>query len=322
MNKPNRRTGLGRGLTALLNEQSTEQSGETGRGRLVNSVSEIPLRLIEANPYQPREDFHPAELDQLAESIRRHGVIQPITVRLTEDHRYQIISGERRTRASVRAGLEMIPAYVRDADDEGMVEMALIENIHREDLNAIEIAVSYQRLLEEIGLTQEELARKLGQNRTTITNYVRLLKLHPDVQTALRERQLSMGHARALLGLDLLDDQVLILKKILQEEWSVRKVEEQVRRLREKTEQDASKNAEPGPAPATPNARAWQHHFTSTFQKPVRIKTRKDGRGELIIPFDSEEELARWAQWAYPASDPSNSESTTHGTNSDPHSTI
>ena len=300
MSNTTRRTGLGKGLNALLSEQPSETPDSHTRSSRVNSVTEIPLRLIDANPHQPREDFDPTELDHLAESIRRHGLIQPIAVRLTRDNRYQIIAGERRTRASLRAGLEMIPAYVRDTDDEGMVEMALIENIHREDLNPVEIAVSYQRLLEEVGLTQEELARKIGQNRTTITNYVRLLRLHPDVQTALRARQISMGHARALLGLEMLEDQLRLLKAIVDQDWSVRKVEEQVRKIREKGQDE---NDGKGKAAPLPNAREWQHHFTSMFQKPVRIKSRNDGRGELIIPFDSEEELVRWSGLTPPLPD-------------------
>lgn len=302
MTKATRRTGLGRGLTALLNEQSEEPQHSSqeqpaqpsARAHRINTIDEVPLRLIDANPHQPREDFDPTELDRLAESVRRHGVIQPITVRATDEGRYQIIAGERRTRASLRAGLESIPAYIRDADDEGLVEMALIENIHREDLNPVEIAMSYQRLLEEVGLTQEELASKLGQNRSTITNYVRLLKLHPDVQRALREKQLSMGHARALLGLEDWEGQLKLMQAIVKDGWSVRKTEEQVRHWRERAA--ASEAAEEMPSrPRLPNLQGWQHHFTSLYQKPVRIKTRKDGGGEMVIPFENEQDLAQLA---------------------------
>src|SRR5689334_24418743 len=236
---------LGRGLSALLSDSSVDDrlevdslpagaSTPTPAAHTPSSgMTEIPIDEIEVNPFQPRSHFDQEALLELAESIRVHGIIQPITVRRLAQNQYQLISGERRFQASKLAGLKAIPAYIRSADDQQMLEMALIENIQRENLNPIEIALSYQRLITEIGLKQEELGDRVGKNRTTVTNYLRLLKLPPDIQAALRDNRLSMGHARAIVSVENPDSQLYIFKKIITEDLSVRKVEELARQVDE-----------------------------------------------------------------------------------------
>ena len=216
---------LGRGLDALI---STEEEVHTSGS---SSISEVPVFKIKANPNQPRREFATEALQELAESIRQIGIIQPITLRLMEDGTYQIIAGERRWRASQMAGLTSIPAYVRTADDENMMQMALVENIQREDLNAIEIALAYQNLIEQYDLTQDKLSEKVGKNRATIANYLRLLKLPAQVQVALQNKEIDQGHARALLGLDKPSLQVKLFGEIKEKGYSVRQVEEMVKAL-------------------------------------------------------------------------------------------
>ncbi|MFO0505916.1 MAG: ParB/RepB/Spo0J family partition protein, partial [Chryseotalea sp.] len=229
---------LGRGLNALLSDSDTTDKLEIETPAYTDSqlvaspisgINEIPVSHIETNPFQPRTHFDEIALLELAESIKVHGIIQPITVRRLAENQYQLISGERRFQASKIAGLEKIPAYIRSADDQQMLEMALIENIQRENLNAIEIALSYQRLLTECNLKQEQLGDRVGKNRATVTNYLRLLKLPPDIQIAVRDNQLSMGHARAIINVENPDQQLYIYKKVIAEDLSVRKVEELVR---------------------------------------------------------------------------------------------
>jgi ParB family transcriptional regulator, chromosome partitioning protein len=222
-----RKGGLGRGLGALIEGSKTESAAIAA----VNSIAEIPVSQIETNPFQPRTHFDQEALEELAESIRVQGIIQPITVRQLDHNTYQLISGERRFQASKLAGLDTIPAYIRKANDQQMLEMALIENIQRENLNAIEIALSYQRLLSECNLKQEELGDRVGKKRTTVTNYLRLLKLPPAIQIGLRDNQISMGHARALINIENVDQQLEVFNRIVREELSVRKVEEIVRLL-------------------------------------------------------------------------------------------
>ena len=202
------------------------------------SVNEISLDEIETNPFQPRQYFDEDALNELADSIKVHGIIQPITVRRLSRNQYQLISGERRFQASKRAGLTAVPAYIRSADDQQMLEMALIENIQRENLNPIEISLSYQRLISECNLKQEELGERVGKNRSTVTNYLRLLKLPPDIQIALRDNKISMGHARAIINVDSADSQLFIFKKTLSEDLSVRKVEELARELMTKSKDE------------------------------------------------------------------------------------
>ena len=220
-----KKNSLGRGLGALIEDNVSETR------TVVGSVNEIEIRNIEANPYQPRTTFDQEALQELSESIRNMGIIQPITVRMMQEGQYQLISGERRLRAAKLAGMDRIPAYVRSANDLGMMEMALVENIQREDLDAIEIALSYQRLIEEHQLTQEGLSEKVGKKRSTVTNYLRLLKLPAKIQIGIRDHKISMGHARAIINIEDPETQIMIYEQIIKYDFSVRKVEEIVRTL-------------------------------------------------------------------------------------------
>lgn len=283
-----KKTGLGRGLGALL-EDSDEKKEISGSGATIRgAINEIPINQIEVNPFQPRTDFNEEALNELAESIRVQGIIQPITVRALSENEFQLISGERRLQASKRAGLEAIPAYIRTADDQQMLEMALIENIQRENLNAIEIALSYQRLLSECDLKQEQLGDRVGKNRTTVNNYLRLLKLPPDIQIALRDNQLSMGHARAIVNIENVDQQLDIFKKTIKEQLSVRKVEQLVRDLNsKKTDEPKAKEQ------VNPEIAKLQDKLTSHFGTKIQVKANKENKGEIKIPFMSADELDR-----------------------------
>ncbi len=291
-----KRIGLGRGLGALLedseNLQSSARQGADSLGGLdgVNLMEEIPLEFIETNPYQPREYFEQEALQDLAESIRVQGIIQPITVRKVAPRKFQLISGERRLQASKIAGLVRIPAYVRTADDQQMIEMALIENIQRENLNAIEIALSYKRLMEECDLRQEDLGARVGKNRSTVTNYMRLLKLPPHIQVAIRDNKISMGHARCLISVEDPEIQQQLFLKSISEEWSVRRLEDAVRQSAtpptdlpqgEKTSINAN------------DLRQWQGQLAQFFQAPVSLKMNEAGKGEMKIVFKSKEELLK-----------------------------
>ncbi|MFA0960780.1 ParB/RepB/Spo0J family partition protein [Roseivirga sp. BDSF3-8] len=290
-----RRNALGRGLGALLEDSDTSKGKERGSGREggeVGSINEIPLTHIETNPYQPRVHFDEDALQELAESIKTQGIIQPITVRQLDKDRFQLISGERRFQASKKAGLESIPAYVRKANDQQMLEMALIENIQRENLNPIEIALSYQRLISECDLKQEQLGERVGKNRTTVNNYLRLLRLPPDIQIALRDGKLSMGHARALINIDNIDKQLHLFNKVVREELSVRKTEALVR--------EAMSGGEPKKAPEKSKnpeqeyeIRQLQTRLSSRFGTRVQVKADDQQKGEIKIPFVSAEDLNR-----------------------------
>ena len=296
--------GLGRGLNALI-EGSYEKKGERLVPHPVNSVGQIPVDQIEVNPYQPRTHFDQDALQELAESIRIQGIIQPVTVRQTGTNAYQLISGERRLQASKIAGLDAIPAYIRKADDQQMLEMALIENIQRENLNAIEIALSYQRLVSECNLKQEELGDRVGKNRSTVTNYLRLLKLPPDIQIGLRDTAISMGHARALINIESAELQLALFHRILAEELSVRRVEQLVRtglNQVEKTGTPAAKPAsdEAGQVPVA-ELRRTERHLTERFGSRVLVKPGPQGRGEIKITFDSVEDMQRILHILQPA---------------------
>jgi ParB family chromosome partitioning protein len=283
--------GLGKGLTALLQNANTDVSGKNPVP--VNSTAEINISDIQANPFQPRLEFDEAALDELSESIKVHGIIQPITVRKVGYGKYEIISGERRTRASIRAGFKTIPAYVRLANDQAMLEMALIENIHRENLNPVEIALSYQRLIEECKLKQEEMAERVGKNRSTVTNYIRLLKLPEEIQIALRDGQITMGHARPLIGLESKELALEILDEIIDNELSVRKVEELVK---QRTTQPKDKKVKPEYTSPVENLDVWEHKFTKLYDRRVRLNFRKNGRGEMVISFSSVDDLKKMAE--------------------------
>lgn len=284
-----RKNALGRGLGALLEDSSRDASHQGDTVREFSSINEIPLSAIEVNPFQPRTHFDEEALQELAESIKVQGIIQPITVRAIGQDQYQIISGERRVQASKLAGLTHIPAYVRKANDQQMLEMALIENIQRENLNAIEIALSYQRLISECDLRQDQLGDRVGKNRSTVNNYLRLLKLPPDIQAALRDTRLSMGHARALINVDTIEQQLHLFQRIVQEDLSVRQVEALVRELAApKKPKSTSKQTE-----VSPELQAIQTQLSSHFGTKVYVKSTGKEKGEIKIPYLSTEDLNR-----------------------------
>lgn len=277
-----KRNALGRGLGALIDDadQVFEQS---------STSNEIELSKIEANPFQPRTRFDEESLSELALSIREIGIIQPVTLRKINDNKYQIIAGERRFRASKLAGLAKIPAFVREAGDEAMIEMALVENIQREDLNAIEIALSYQRLIEECKLTQENLSDKIGKKRSTISNYLRLLKLPAVIQKGIRDREISMGHARALVNIDDADTQTMIFRQILKYDYTVRKVEEIVRKINADENAPLKKKQQD-----TQNEyKELKEHLKKYFNSNVDFKINGKGAGKIIIPFNDPGELEK-----------------------------
>jgi ParB family transcriptional regulator, chromosome partitioning protein len=289
---PKRMTGLGRGLGALLQDSdNVNRSSNPLPHEGVSMMNEIHIEQIETNPYQPRTRFDEEALNELAESIRIQGIIQPITVRQIGKERFQLISGERRLQASKIAGLTHIPTYIRTANDQQMLEMALIENIQRENLNAIEIALSYQRLISDCGLKQEELGERVGKNRTTVNNYIRLLKLPPMIQAALRDDQITMGHARAIINIENPETQLKIFRKTIEEAWSVRKVEEAVQALKLAMEEGSSKERRPNVIKQ--EMRSLQFKLSSYFGSKVSIKTDDKQKGEIKIPFTSQEELER-----------------------------
>jgi ParB family chromosome partitioning protein len=289
-----KRTGLGRGLGALLEDsdggglQARHPSDFAGSLEGMNLMDEIALELIETNPFQPREYFAPEALQELAESIRVQGIIQPITVRKISAKKYQLISGERRYQASKLAGLKTIPAYVRTADDQQMIEMALIENIQRENLNAIEIALSYKRLMEECDLKQEDLGARVGKNRSTVTNYMRLLKLPPHIQVAIRDSKLSMGHARCLVSLEDVSLQNALFLKAIAEDWSVRRLEDAVR---QSGNIDTVVTGSSTTKVSAQDLQAWQATLKSFFKTSVALKINDKGEGEIKLSFKSKEEL-------------------------------
>ncbi|MEM9390967.1 MAG: ParB/RepB/Spo0J family partition protein [Bacteroidota bacterium] len=289
---PKKRNALGRGLGALLEDTPSNESDIGNKPVKANIIDEIAMTSIEVNPFQPRTHFDKEALEELAESIAVQGIIQPITVRKLTTGQYQLISGERRLQASRLAGLKSIPAYIRLADDQQMLEMALIENIQRENLNAIEIALSYQRLLTECDLKQEELGDRVGKNRSTVNNYLRLLKLPPDIQIALRDKKISMGHARALINVDNVDHQLDVFNRIIQNDLSVRKVEELVRAL---SKDQSDKKEKENPDTDTSSGKEivnLQSRLASHFGTKVNVKS--DGKkGEIKIPFLSIEDLNR-----------------------------
>lgn len=282
-----RRNALGRGLDALLSMDDVKTEGSS-------SINEIELDKITVNPNQPRREFDEAALQELADSIAEIGIIQPITLRKLSDDEYQIIAGERRYRASQRAGLKTIPAYIRTADDENMMEMALIENIQREDLNAVEIALAYQHLLDQYELTQERLSERIGKNRTTIANYLRLLKLPAPIQMALQNKSLDMGHARALLSLSDPKLQVKIFEEIQEHGYSVRKVEEIVKSLSEgEAVKSGTRKITPKRAKLPEEFNLLKQQLSVFFNTKVQLTCSEKGKGKISIPFGNEEELER-----------------------------
>ena len=276
---------LGKGIRALLGNMDNQKP--TPKAPALSSVSFIPLNYIETSPFQPRTEFDPTALEELAETIKLHGLIQPITVRRLNDHQYQLISGERRTRAARLAGLTEIPVFIRTAEDQSMLEMALIENIHRENLNPIEVAISMSRLIEECKLTHEEMSVRVPKDRSTVTNYLRLLKLPPDIQHAVKTKKLSMGHARALAGIDNLVLQLKLFKETLLHEWSVRQLEHTIRSYQDKK----SKPQKDVPVNESNILRSYQDKANALFGRRTTIKSDKKGKGQLLIPFNNLDEL-------------------------------
>ncbi len=279
-----KRNTLGRGLDALLSMDEIKTDGSS-------SINEIEISKISVNPNQPRREFNQEALEELASSIAEIGIIQPITLRELSTDKYQIIAGERRFRASQLAGLNTIPAYIRKASDENVLEMALIENIQREDLNAIEIALAYQHLIEEYNLTQDKLSERVGKKRATIANYVRLLKLPAPIQVALQRRKIDMGHARALLPLEDPKVQIQMLNEITKNHYSVRKVEELVKTINEGETVKSAKKKTNNKLPEEFNI--LKQHLSGFFNTKVQLTCNQKGKGKISIPFSSEDELER-----------------------------
>ena len=285
---------LGKGIRSLL--QSIDADLKTTSGELKSSVVEavtnmlrIPLDQIETNPRQPRHDFDEQALQELAHSIRLHDIIQPVTVSKLPSGKYRLISGERRFRAAKIAAIKDIPAYVRQADDQQLLELALLENLQREDLNAMEIALSYKRMMEELNYTQEQVAERMGKERSTVANYIRLLKLPPDIQVAVRSNQLSMGHARALINVDTVDKQLYLFSEIKNKGLSVRQTEELVRRLYKEDNPASVKNSV---KPSLPEAfKRIEDNLASHFSTRVKLNHNKKGEGSISIEYYSLQEL-------------------------------
>lgn len=298
-----RKFGLGRGLGALLSDspdvsRERNQTNTNGNSSVTDNpsaalgaISHVRVNQVEVNPYQPRFEFDETALKELSESIKLQGLIQPITVRQMGHNSYQLISGERRLRASKLAGITEIPAYIRTADDQQMLEMALIENIQRENLNAIEVALSFQRMIDECSINQEELGDRVSKNRSTVTNYLRLLKLPPTIQAAIRDNRISMGHARALINVANADAQLFIFQEILDKDLSVRKVEELVRQMKNGINKPEGKDKKE-------EAISFQYmkiqdDLSSKFATKIKMKVKDGGKGSIEIPFLSDDDLTR-----------------------------
>jgi len=278
---------LGLGIKALLSNIDTkvEESPESVIKELSNTVAFVAVQMVEVNPFQPRKEFDEDALKELAESLKVHGLIQPITVRRLDQNHYQLISGERRLRAAKIAGLEEIPAYIRIADDQEMLEMALVENIQREQLNAIEIAITYKRLIDECQLTHEELSDRVGKNRTSVTNYLRLLKLPPEIQQALKLKLISMGHARSLVGIENILLQNALFKETIDKALSVRALEKLIREASEPKDKKTT-------TPSLPDDyQDVENQLKSYLEAKVELKLKGKGKGHIIIHFDSDETL-------------------------------
>ncbi|MEO2052249.1 MAG: ParB/RepB/Spo0J family partition protein [Allomuricauda sp.] len=294
MAKATKKQALGRGLSALLKDPDNDiQSvADKNADKVIGNVVELDIDSIEVNPFQPRSNFNDEALEELASSIRELGIIQPITVRKLDFNKFQLVSGERRFRASKLVGLETIPAYIRIANDQESLEMALVENIQRQDLDPIEIALSYQRLIDEIQITQEKLSDRVGKKRSTITNYLRLLKLHPIIQTGMRDGFISMGHGRALINIEKKKDQIAIYEKVVSDGLSVRETERMVKEFKEPISASgtsSTKSKKEVPSFVYDGITAIKERLAAK----VDITASKNGKGKIVIPFHSEEEFKR-----------------------------
>ncbi|MEM6346496.1 MAG: ParB/RepB/Spo0J family partition protein [Bacteroidota bacterium] len=294
MAKP-RKKALGKGLGDILGNDLTQKAAantDPSNATVATAVKEIPIAQIETNPYQPRTEFEAEALSELADSISQHGIIQPLTLRKLADQQYQLIAGERRLMAAKLAGLSQLPAYIRTANDEQMLEMALIENIQREDLNPVEIALSYQRMIEELGLKQNELGTKVGKKRSTVSNYLRLLKLSPDIRTSLRKGVISMGHGRTLIGIEQQALRLRVFDEIVEKSLSVRQTEALVRKL--STPQEPKKEASPHkPSTDEIHLRKVEKGLEEHFGSRVKINQNAAGKGQIVINYSSVEDLNR-----------------------------
>jgi ParB family transcriptional regulator, chromosome partitioning protein len=287
-----KKTGLGRGLRALLDDSDLPENDRqqlSNESTSLGSISSVKISQVQVNPFQPRTDFDPEALHELAESIKLQGLIQPITVRQSGQNSYQLISGERRLRASKLAGLTEIPAYIRTANDQQMLEMALIENIQRENLNAIEVALSFQRMIDECNLKQEQLGERVSKNRSTVTNYLRLLKLPPAIQVSIRDKEISMGHARALVSVEDVDKQLYLFQEIINHGLSVRRVEELVRQLQNVGKVRKSVKTQG----ISFQYMKIQDDLASKFSTNVKLKLDEKGKGSIEIGFMSDDDLNR-----------------------------
>lgn len=294
---PKKKSALGKGLSALLDNASTDITTSAPVSSVANAtggVALIPIESVEANPFNPRTNFEKEALRELSESISIHGIIQPLTVRKLGRDKYQLISGERRFRASQLAGLKEVPAYIRVANDQAMLEMALVENIQREDLNAVEVALSYQRLIDEIGLTQDQLAQKISKGRTTITNHLRLLKLPAEIQLGVRDNLVSMGHARALVSVGDEERQLDLYRQIIDFQLSVREIEELIRTNGSRTnEPNADGVKKASNVELSSQQEVFKNHFSDRISSKVEIKKTPAGAGKIVINFSSEVDLNR-----------------------------
>ena len=285
-----KKSALGRGLSAILESPETDiTSTDISGNYVVGAIANIPLEKIESNPFQPRNQFEEESLNDLAKSIKEQGIIQPITVRKLGYDKYQLISGERRYKAAKIVGLDAIPTFIRVANDHQMLEMALIENIHREDLNSLDIAISYQRLIEECKITQEELSDRIGKGRTTIANYIRLLKLPPEIQKAVKEKKISMGHARAIINIENVEIQIQILSAIISKNLSVRDVERIVKDLSKEQKPIVKKHTDPLPEKYS----LIKNELSEQLGTKVEIRKNTKGKGSIVIPFKSDKEFEK-----------------------------
>lgn len=308
------KSALGKGLNALIpsdkqEKEADQEGGEAGADtplyqfedgtQLLGRVAEVAIERIRPNPYQPRQEFKEEALDELASSMEELGVIQPITVRALGDGQFEIISGERRLRAARRANIDHLPAFIREASSEEMLEMALVENVQREELNPIEVALGYHRLMEECGLTQEEVSEKVSKSRATVANFLRLLRLPPRVQAALRDSEVAMGHARALIAIDDEEAQVSLLEETIENDLSVREVERRVRNWHEDQVEETEPDEEEEPTPVQSPDRDelqlddFRDKLRSRFSTQVQINHKQDGEGSIEISYYSEEDLER-----------------------------
>lgn len=299
MSMNNKKQALGKGIRALLNtiDEEMKDSDEKAvppsvSGQSAGSITRIPVEQIEVNPKQPRRDFDETALRELSESIKLHDIIQPVTVVKTNNGKYQLISGERRLRASKLAGLKDIPAYIRTADDQQMLEMALLENLQRENLNAIEIGLSYRRLMDECDLTQEEVAERMKKDRSTVTNYLRLLRLPPDIQKSVRDGDLSMGHARAIIGLEQVDQQLYVYREVREKGLSVRQTEKLVKDM-SSPEAKSQGSGKAAPVKLAPAYKRIEDSMASHFSTRVKMERKKNGKGNITIEYYNDEDLER-----------------------------